>query len=165
MSLIISYGLVNLIREKKFQLKILFTILLILKIMTVSIKFVDIINKNSPHLKITEDIFSNIPDKQSLILVPYNMVFNALDKYPLASFKAFEYKEVAQGHAFAEDELFKRADTLNIKSIVIPLPGFKNTNTGISCLDDGDIADTSLYHQHHKGENCLILVRNKIDNE
>lgn len=165
MSLIISYGLINLIRVKKFQLKSLFTILLILQIVTVSIRFVNIFSKNSPHLMITEEIFSNIPDKQSLILVPYNMVFDALDTYSLASFKAFEYKEVAQGHAFSEAELFKRADTLNIKSIVIPLSGFKNTNTGISCLDDGDIADSSLYHQHHKGENYLILVRNKIDNE
>ena len=165
LSLIISYGLISILHEKRTALKFMFTILLIIQIVTVVISFVDIFNKNAPHVRITENIFSRIPDKQGLILTPYNMVFNTLDKYTLASFKAFEYKEVAQGHAFSQSEFFKRADTLNIKTIVLPLPGFKNTDTGLDCFSDGIINDTSLYHPYYKGENYVILIRNKSDNQ
>lgn len=161
MALIISFGLIRLVHETKPVQKAIFMLLLVVQLGTVGLRFADIFSKNAPHVQITNEILSQVPDKENLILVPYNMVFNALDQYPLASFKAFEYKEVAQGHPFTQSEFFKRTDDLGIQSIVIPLPGLKNTDTGLSCFNDGSITDSSLYHQHYRDKRCVILVKNQ----
>lgn len=160
MALIISIGIVNLSEKKQNSTqKAIFITLFLLQIGTVGIRFENIFRRNSPHVLITERIFSNIPDKESLTLVPYNMVFNALDYYPLASFKAFEYEEVAMNQPFTQAVFFQRASELGVRTIVMPQPGLKNTDTGLSCFKEGIIIDSSFYYQHYRDDKCIILVK------
>jgi hypothetical protein len=121
--------------------------------------FVSIFKLNVDQPQITKSIMSNIHDKNALTLVPYTMIFNTLDEYNLASYKAFEYYQVKVKHTLTQEEFFSRANSLNIQNIVVPLDNLKNSNTGLPCIESGIITDSSFYTEFYRDDRCILLKR------
>ncbi|MFA5419075.1 MAG: glycosyltransferase family 39 protein, partial [Bacteroidales bacterium] len=94
MALIISFELSKITLKTMPVRKTVYILLLLLQVVLVTRMFVTIFKQNADQPQITNSIMSNIHDKNALTLVPYTMIFNALDEYNLASYKAFEYYQV-----------------------------------------------------------------------
>ena len=159
MAIIIAIDIIRMKEKSAYIRKWLYAVLLILQLIFVTKMFVGIFQKNNNHTKISKGMLSEIPDKTALTLVPYTFIFNELENYNLASFKAFEYYQVSVKHPLTQQEFFTRAATLNIKYIVVPLKGLKYTDTGLPCLDSGAIDKNEYYTEYDRNERCAFFVR------
>ena len=139
--------------------KSVYIILVMAQIAFVTKMFVGIFRRNADHIEINKNILARIPEKNVLILVPYTLVFNGLDEYKLASFKAFEYYQKSLKHNLTQQELFLRAIALNIKYIVVPLKGAEDMETGLPCLEDHDVGVNAYYKEFWRDKRCVLLER------
>ena len=159
MAIIIAIDVVLMMNKTAYFRKSLYIIFLLLQVAFVAKMFVGIFQKNNDHTEISKNILAGIPEKNALTLVPYTLIYNGLDEYKLASYKGFEYYQVSVKHTVTQKELFERAKALNIKFIVVPLKGSVNMDTGLPCLEDSSIVDTSCYREFLRANNCIYLVK------
>jgi hypothetical protein len=159
MALIIAIGVMNIKNKTANFRKSMYIILLLLQIGFVTKMFVHIFQKNDNYIEVNKSTLSRIPDKNALTLVPYTLIFNGLEEYKLASFKGFEYYQVRVKHKLSQQEFFERALALNIKYIVVPLKEAKNMDTGLPCLESGNLEKNVYYKEFWRDQRCILLER------
>lgn len=159
MALIISIELKRIMTKSLPLRKLFYILVLLLQLVFVTKMFGVIFQESSDQPQISKSILSNIHDKNALTLVPYTMIFNGLDEYNLASYKAFEYYQVMVKHKLSQPEFFSRAYSLDIQNIIIPSSSLKNSDTGLPCLESGIIEDSSFYTEFYRDERCILLTR------
>ncbi len=164
MALIISFELTHIVKKAMPVRKTIYMLLLLLQVILVAKMFVGIFQKNGPQVQVTHEIMSHIHDKNARTLVPYTMIYNALDEYNLVSYKAFEYYQVQVKHELSQKEFFSRANNLKIQNIVVPLKKLKNSDTGLTCIASGTITDTTYYAPFYHDDRCIILKRKRPEN-
>ncbi len=157
LSIIISIDIISLLKsEYKWRIGV-YVLLFLLQIIFVLRQFDYIYQRSGNNVENSAQILSKIEDKDSRVLVPYELLFNGLETHNLASFKGFEYYEVRIKHKLTQEEFFNRALELNIKYVVLPgdIKRFKY-NT-IKCLWDRNIEQNNLYETFYKDNSVLIL--------
>jgi|GEM_PF-790296 len=162
MVIIISIGILRVFENGDNRLRAIYMVLFIAQICFFSTMARDIFKHNEDYIAKHEAVFSKIQDKSQLILVPYQFVFNTLDKYKIATFKGFEYYEVEIGRKLTQQELFMRADSLKIGYIVFPMKGLKYENTSIKCIDGKKIEHSDLYKVIYQDNDAMILGSTKV---
>jgi len=119
-----------------------------------------ILKKNRNYPEIHAKVLKSIPDKSSLILVPYEFVFNGISEYNIATYKGIEYYEAKLNKKLSKDQFFERAHQLGIKYIILPEGELEYENTSIKILDDNrggiDYSGTK-YQLFNQNESATIL--------
>ena len=159
MAIIIAIDLVGIKNKISGIKKSFYLIFLILQIVFVSKMFMGIFQRNNDYTEISKNVLARIPDKNALTLIPYTLIFNGLNEYNLASYKGFEYYQVSVKHPLTQQEFFKRAATLNIKYIVVPVNGSRSMSTGLQCIETGAVEINPYYREFARANGCIYLVR------
>ena len=159
MSIIISIGILRLLDKWRGGLAVTYLILLLAQVVFFTKMAVDIFKRNDSYIAKHESLFSKIPDKTQLILVPYQFVFNALDSCKLATFKGFEYYEKGVDRVLTQQEVFARADSMGIKYIIVPRDGLRYESTSMECFEGKPLEHSTAYMLIYKDENAAILER------
>lgn len=158
-AIVIAIDLVKILNEKARIRKILYMLLLALQIVCIGKVFEYIIKENKYTITYNNATLAKIPDKQALILVPYEMFFNGLHNYNLASYKGFEYYQVKLNHNLTQKELFDRAAAFKIKYIVIPERVLDNVDNSLPCLNHGIIEKNNHYKELYRDDKTIILEK------
>jgi hypothetical protein len=161
-ALIISISIVRVIELKMNVLNAILIILLFLQLSFVFNMFSFIYNKRGNFVAFQTEILNKIKDKKALVLAPYQFVFNGVETNHLASFKSFEYHEVLIKKTFTQEAFFKRADSLNIKYIIIPRKVNDFFYFTIPCLDQLTIDKNPYYSEFINDSKTIILKSRKL---
>jgi hypothetical protein len=159
-ALIIALSVVRLMNDKKIALKIFLILLFVLQLGFTSKMFSFIIRSRNDFRTNHSEIFSKISEKKALVLVPYELVYNGLETYNLASFKGFEYFEALKKHHLTQTEFFSRADSLKIKYIVFPSDKGRFHYFTIPCFNNKEIEKNPYYSKYYCGQQAIILKSN-----
>jgi hypothetical protein len=157
-AIIIAIDIVKIWSEKKYIRKTIYMILLVLQIGCVVNVFGYIIKENKYTIPYYDATLARIPDKKALILVPYEMFFNGLGNYNLASYKGFEYYQVKLKRNLTREEFFKRASSFGIKYIVIPERVLDKVDESIPCLNSNIIEENIYYNEFYSDDKTIILA-------
>jgi len=157
MAIIISIGIIRLREKNSLSLKVMYVTVFIAQIVFFTIMTVDIFKRNADYISIHKELESRIPDKNQLVLVPYQFVFNMIEDCHLVTFKGFEYYEKEIGRNMSQQDLFARADSMRIHYIIIPNRGLSYENTSIAAFDGKRLEASERYKVLYENYYATIL--------
>jgi len=154
--IIVSIAMKRVVEHSSALIKVLFTLLFLFQFVVAGKMLIEIYSKNNAVAATSFDALSPITASNARILVPYEYIFNELERRELVTYKGFEYHQTAFG-PFTQLSFFERASTLKIDYILLNNDVLLQRDKSFPFFKDGIIAENPYYAFFKKNSKGIIL--------
>lgn len=155
MAMIIAFALVELYNEKRLVLKSVMILLFVIQIFLSGLFFYKIISKRDNYVNQHHELISHIPDTSKRVMVPYEFIFNEIDKINFISNKTLEYYTVNFPTEQWQDLFIPKCRKLNIRYLVLEKD--PNNSPWFPWLPNGQIKPSEFYKVIYRDQHYIIV--------
>ncbi|MEP2771703.1 MAG: glycosyltransferase family 39 protein [Fulvivirga sp.] len=118
LAITIGYGLYSIKEKKNYVFKGAIVVVLLAQLAFTTISAARMLGRNEPHVEKHRNTLSSIP-RQSLVLAPWELIYNEIDSYRIYNYKTFLYVQDLEDRKITQLDLWKECAALNIEYVVV----------------------------------------------
>jgi len=118
LAIIIGYGLYRITEKKSYVFKVAMVLVLIAQLAFTTMSAARMFSRNAPHVEKHRNTLATIP-KHSLVLAPWELIYNEIDNYRIYNYKTFLYVQDLEDRKITQTDLWRECASLDIEYVVI----------------------------------------------
>ncbi|UII34757.1 glycosyltransferase family 39 protein [Fulvivirga ulvae] len=156
MVMVIGLVIYQLHDSKRGFAKVIIMLAFIAHLVFAGLAFATIFKKNNDFVASHEQILAKI-ESGSMILAPWEFIYNGIDDYKIHSFKTYEYIEDQEKRKLLQEEVMMMASDFGMEYIIISTK--RKNDKNFPWFKDWKINDNPYFKEYFRTEEYLILKK------